>query len=451
TCDLDSVVEDLQTGKEQILLNPNGGGGHYALGYGKMILADNWNRWPNVWRLWDLSVNLVAGLPFDIDNLLQGTLLYHDWNWNVFEPSHVSWENANASVPVNQQYACGSSANAINSPHANEIECFMLNGSGKTLVVAPVMTNMSADGGDVTCSTCTNYAKDPKGNIDPTGQYFFWTTNLDGGRLDAFMVKIPAQRLINAPSSNTPPAIAIKSPTAGVSLSGTVTFSASASASAGVSAVEFIVDDKHPSATLTQPPYSIPWNTDGISPGIHTLTAVVIDKNGDTATSRSIAVDVKGTPGGASPAVSITSPPNDADLSGTVTVSASATSSTGIASVRFELDGGSGPSATLTQSPYSVSWDTSDVSPGQHTLTAIATDTSGNVATSTIINVHVEGPAPPPSPGPGPGNGGAPPPRQPGHSHQAGGGGLDPISILLLLSWLAYSLLLRMCRRGKDS
>src|SRR4029434_1808593 len=35
------------------------------------------------------------------------------------------------------------------------------------------------------------YAKRPKGNLDVTGRYFIWTTNLGGNRLDAFLVKIP--------------------------------------------------------------------------------------------------------------------------------------------------------------------------------------------------------------------------------------------------------------------
>jgi hypothetical protein len=32
----------------------------------------------------------------------------------------------------------------------------------------------------------------PKGNLDVTGRYFIWTSNLRSDRLDAFIVKIPA-------------------------------------------------------------------------------------------------------------------------------------------------------------------------------------------------------------------------------------------------------------------
>jgi hypothetical protein len=51
------------------------------------------------------------------------------------------------------------------------------------------MTNLDAPGGG------TDYAKLPKGNLDITGQYFIWTTNGSGNRLDAFLVTVPYQLL----------------------------------------------------------------------------------------------------------------------------------------------------------------------------------------------------------------------------------------------------------------
>ena len=62
----------------------------------------------------------------------------------------------------------------------------------RILVVAPVMTDMDAPGG-----CCDAYAKEPKGNLDVTGRYFLWTSNMGGARLDAFIVKVPAQLLAN--------------------------------------------------------------------------------------------------------------------------------------------------------------------------------------------------------------------------------------------------------------
>ena len=38
----------------------------------------------------------------------------------------------------------------------------------------------------------------PKGNLDVTGRYFLWTSNMGGDRLDAFLVKVPAELLTGA-------------------------------------------------------------------------------------------------------------------------------------------------------------------------------------------------------------------------------------------------------------
>src|SRR6185295_8507639 len=110
--------------------------------------------------------------------------------------------NARAGTPLGQQYACGSGANRVNSSRANEIICFRLDTSLDVLVVAPVMTNLDASGGGSEV-----YSKLPKGNLDPTGQYLIWTSNMGGSRQDAFVVKVPAQLLVSSTSSGdaTPP------------------------------------------------------------------------------------------------------------------------------------------------------------------------------------------------------------------------------------------------------
>jgi hypothetical protein len=88
------------------------------------------------------------------------------------------------------------------------------------------------------------------------------------------------------------------------------------------------------------------------------------------------------------PAVSLTSVVSGATLSGTVTVSASASSSVGIAGVQFQLDSAN-LGASVTSSPYSISWDTTTASNGTHVLTAVAQDTAGNSATSIAATVTV--------------------------------------------------------------
>src|SRR5207247_119982 len=94
------------------------------------------------------------------------------------------------------------------------------------------------------------------------------------------------------------------------------------------------------------------------------------------------------------PAVSVTAPVNGASVSGTVTVSATASDDVGVAGVQFLLDGAP-LGAELIALPYSIAWDTTTTSTGSHTLTARARDAAGNQATSAVVTVTVTTPSPP--------------------------------------------------------
>ena len=98
---------------------------------------------------------------------------------------------------------------------------------------------------------------------------------------------------------------------------------------------------------------------------------------------------VTGTPGSGPdtvpPVVSMTAPLGGATVSKTILVSANATDNVAVAGVQFQADGvnlgamisGAGPS-------FSASWDTTTAANGPHTVSAVATDTAGNSATSTV-------------------------------------------------------------------
>ena len=88
------------------------------------------------------------------------------------------------------------------------------------------------------------------------------------------------------------------------------------------------------------------------------------------------------------PTISITAPVGGATVSGTASVSATASDNVGVAGVQFLLDGALlGPE--LVSPPYSISWATANSANGSHTLTAMARDASGNVTTSASVAVTV--------------------------------------------------------------
>jgi YVTN family beta-propeller protein len=84
------------------------------------------------------------------------------------------------------------------------------------------------------------------------------------------------------------------------------------------------------------------------------------------------------------PTVSLTTPATGATVSGTVTLSATATDNVAVAGVQFLVD--NAPlGAEDTTAPYGpVSWNTTTATNGTHLLTARARDAAGNTTTSTV-------------------------------------------------------------------
>src|SRR4029078_6718965 len=130
--------------------------------------------------------------------LTAGPVVYHDLAGQPGAGTSIIFAD-DRSAALDEPYACGSAVNRTNGPRANEIVCVKLDGSLNTLVVAPVMTDLDAPGGGD-----DDAAKAPNGNLDPTGEYFLWTSNVMGGRLDAFMVRVPSQIIVK-PRADTRP------------------------------------------------------------------------------------------------------------------------------------------------------------------------------------------------------------------------------------------------------
>lgn len=87
------------------------------------------------------------------------------------------------------------------------------------------------------------------------------------------------------------------------------------------------------------------------------------------------------------PSVSVSAPAPNSTVGGTaVTLAANASDDKGVASVAFRVDGVT--VATDTSAPYSAAWNATTVANGSHTIAAVATDTSGQTATSSVtVNV----------------------------------------------------------------
>jgi len=82
------------------------------------------------------------------------------------------------------------------------------------------------------------------------------------------------------------------------------------------------------------------------------------------------------------PTVSITSPVNNASVSGTVSIQASASDNVGVSVVTFFVDNVS--IGTKTTAPYTASWNTTGVASGNHVIKVTAQDAAGNISSASI-------------------------------------------------------------------
>jgi hypothetical protein len=188
---------------------------------------------------------------------------------------------------------------------------------------------------------------------------------------------------------DVPPTVSLTAPADNATVSGSaVTVSASASDNVGVLGVQFLLDGKPLGAEDTTSPYSITWDTTAAANGSHQITAVARDAAGNKTTATAVNVTVSNTDT-TPPTVSLTSPANNATVSGSaVTVSASASDNVGVVGVQFLLDGNL-LGAEDTTSPYTVAWDSTTAANGTHTIKAVARDAAGNVTTSATRTVTV--------------------------------------------------------------
>ncbi len=91
------------------------------------------------------------------------------------------------------------------------------------------------------------------------------------------------------------------------------------------------------------------------------------------------------------PTVSLTAPLDGTTVSGSISVSATASDNVGVVGVQFKLDGANLSTEDIT-SPYSITWNTTAVTNGSHVLTAVARDAAGNTAITSDVSVMVNNP-----------------------------------------------------------
>lgn len=89
-----------------------------------------------------------------------------------------------------------------------------------------------------------------------------------------------------------PPTVSITSPTAGQTVSGTISVQSIAADNVAIASVQFFLDGSALGSLITSPPYSTSWNTATTTDAVHSLTAVAKDTSNNSTTSAAISVTV---------------------------------------------------------------------------------------------------------------------------------------------------------------
>jgi len=279
------------------------------------------------------------------------------------------------------------SGTSMAAPHVAGAAALVL-GANPSLTPAQVRSLLEStgecpDGAVANAPTCAGHGQWQVGGL-------FGTTSDPDGIPEPLVNALRAAQAAGSPPpppvDTQPPTVSFSAPAANAAVRGTVNVSANAADNVGVTHVDFY-DGPTLIGSDSSSPYSVPWTTAGDGP--HTLTVTAYDAAELSSTdTRTVVVD------NTAPTAAVTNPLGGT-ASGAISVTADATDpnpGSGIASVQFLVDGTT--IATDATAPYTTNWNTATVSNGPHNLAVRATDGSGNVTTSSPVQVNVSNAAP---------------------------------------------------------
>jgi len=335
----------------------------------------------------------ITKVEFYVDGALKATNLVYPWNF--------SWDASSASagshtLSVKAYGATGGTATAQvtetvpgagdTTPPSASITSPVANSTVSGTVTVTVLANDNVgvtsvlfyvDGTLNTTKTAAPWTFSWNAALAATGPHSLSVVAYDaagnngGGAITVFVA---------AAADTVAPTASITSPANNATVSGVVNVTATANDNVGVTRVEFSVDGSLTS-TKTAAPWTFSWNAALAATGPHTLSVVAYDAAGNNGGS-AITVFVAAPADTVAPTASITSPANNAVVSGVVNVTATANDNVGVTRVEFSVDGSL--AATKTTAPWTFSWNAASAATGPHTLAVVAYDAAGNQGGSAI-------------------------------------------------------------------
>jgi len=208
------------------------------------------------------------------------------------------------------------------------------------------------------------------------------------GRIDA-AAAVQAAKSATATQDTEPPIVSIVDPLGGATINGLVPVDIDTSDNVGVARTELWVNNTSV-AVDTSSPFAFSWDSSGTANGAANVVVRAYDAAGNMSSSN-ISVDVQNTV--PAPVTDTTAPvvkivnPVAGNVSGTITISVSASDDSGASGITLSIYIDGALKATGTGSTLSTSWNTrsKSVKAGSHTIQAVAKDAAGNTSTTSVI------------------------------------------------------------------
>ena len=248
------------------------------------------------------------------------------------------------------------------------------NSDGHTVAAAQIFEGVPGRNGTVTQLSNTAVT-----TITPvSGEHFYYAkVTQDDGNI-AWSAPVWISQGISTGDATAPTVSATETGT-----SGTITLNASASDNVGVSKLEFYVDSIL-KGTVTTTPYRLSLNSTTLSNDSHSYVAKAYDAANNIGTSSSVTFNIN------NPVVDTAAPTvsaSEAGISGTISLSATASDNVGISKVELYVDGRL--NSTFANAPYSTSFNSNTIANGNHILVAKAYDAANNIGTSSEISFNI--------------------------------------------------------------
>ena len=184
------------------------------------------------------------------------------------------------------------------------------------------------------------------------------------------------------------PSVAINSPLDWTFARGVTPITATVLGGTPTVTARLVVDGVATTQTDAAAPYVFQWSTTPLAAGTHTVAVSVVDGQGRTATSPKLNLTVDNTP----PVGYTVAPSANQRVPGPITFKAHASDAYGVGSVRFLVDGAPvGAPVTKPEASephvYSMSFDTTPLTVGVHTVSVVITDNAGNQTTLPPVSI----------------------------------------------------------------